>query len=361
MQDIIGKYRSILFQIATPYSMGGTGFFLQDEQLIVTNEHLVRDNEEVIVEADALDRQLAKIIYWDSYYDVAFLRLSEPQSLPSVKLCVGEEPKAGDEVVAMGHPLGLRFSSTHGNLSNTRRRQDDYYYYQHDAALNPGNSGGPLFNAAGDVIGVNVFDLEEGHDLGFALPSRFVVETLAAYRATGREEVAARCHSCRKVVFTEMRTNHYCANCGAYLLLPTDAEPFEPVGTPYTIEQLLTRLGHDVRLARRGINTWEIREGSARISVSYHEDTGLITGDAHLCQLPPEKVSDLYAFLLQENYQDHGLTFSVKGRDVILSILIYDRYLNAETGEARFRHLFELEDHYDDILVEKFGARWKHS
>ncbi|RMF04041.1 MAG: serine protease [Bacteroidetes bacterium] len=288
------------------------------------------------------------------------MRLAEKQFLPAVELADDQGAKAGDKVLAMGHPLGLSFSSTQGTLSNTRRQQDNFYYYQHDAALNPGNSGGPLFNVHGQVIGINVFDLEEGNDLGFALPSAFVLETLAAYRATGRTQVAARCHSCRKVVFDEMRTNHYCSNCGAHLLLPSDAEPYEPVGTPYTIEQLLTRLGHDVRLARRGINTWEIREGSARILVSYHEDTGLITGDAHLCQLPLQKVSELYAFLLRENYQDHGLTFSVKGRDVILSILIYDRYLNAETGEARFRHLFEMADHYDNILVDNFGALWKH-
>ena len=85
MQDIIQQFRPILVQIATPYNMGGTGFFLQDLQLIVTNEHLVRDNREVIIEAEDLPRQMAKIRYWDAYYDVALLKLDTTYELPNVK------------------------------------------------------------------------------------------------------------------------------------------------------------------------------------------------------------------------------------------------------------------------------------
>jgi serine protease Do len=360
MQDIIQQFRPILVQIATPYNMGGTGFFLQDLQLIVTNEHLVRDNREVIIEAEDLPRQMAKIVYWDAYYDVALLKLDTTYELPTVKFREEDEPAAGDQVLAMGHPFGLRFSSTIGNLSNNRRKHEDFYYYQHDAALNPGNSGGPLVDKQGRIIGLNILDLEEGQGLGFSLPANFVQETINLYLAAGRDETAARCNSCRNLVFADQKKTPYCPNCGAYLRLASESEAFEPVGTPYTIELLLTALNHDVRLARRGLNTWEIQEGSARILVSYHEDSGLITGDAHLCRLPQEQLGELYEYLLRENYEDDGLTFSVKGRDVILSMLIYDRYLEVESGKKRFQHLFERADHYDNILVERFGAKWKY-
>jgi serine protease Do len=360
MQAIIEQFRPILVQIATPYNMGGTGFFLQSLQLIVTNEHLVRDNREVIVEAETIPRQMARIVYWDAYFDIALLQLETAYDLPVREFRTADEPQAGDQILAMGHPFGLRFSSTIGNLSNTRRTQDDFYYYQHDAALNPGNSGGPLVDDQGLIIGVNLFDIEEGHSLGFSLPAVFALETIQAYLDTQNKAVAARCISCRKVIFAAAKKTHYCPNCGAYLLLPTETEAFEPIGTPYTIEQLLTELNHDVRLARRGLNTWEINEGSARIMISYHEDSGLITGDAHLCRLPADNLGELYAFLLRENYQDEGLTFSVKGRDIILSILIYDRYLEVESSKKRFQHLFERADHYDNLLVEVYGALWKY-
>ena len=75
MKDIIQEYRSVIVQIASPYHMGGSGIFLQAHQLILTNEHLVRDNREVIVEAAEIPRQMARVVYTDSYYDVALLRL----------------------------------------------------------------------------------------------------------------------------------------------------------------------------------------------------------------------------------------------------------------------------------------------
>ncbi len=359
MKEIIQQFRPLIVQIASPYQMGGSGVFLQDHQVILTNEHLVRDNREVIIEAEQIPRQMAKVVYTDSYYDLALLQLDSRYELPELSWS-DAEPKAGAKVLAMGHPFSLRFSSTVGTLSHEKRLQDDFYYYQHDAALNPGSSGGPLVNEAGQLIGINMSDIEEGQGLGFALPVRFIQESIQRYLELQSKEVAARCFSCRKVIVASEKTSAYCPNCGAYLTLASEAELFEPVGTPYTIEQLLTALGHDVRIARRGLNTWEILEGSAHILISYHEDSGLITGDAHLCHLPQENLGEVYQFLLNENYQDAGLTFSVKGRDIILSILIYDRYLEVETGKKRFQHLFERADHYDNILVEEFGAGWKY-
>lgn len=358
MDAIIDLYRRVLIQIATPYNLGGTGFYLADYRLIVTNEHLVRDNQEVIVEGQDLPRQLAPVVYLDTYYDLAFLQLAQDYGLPAIQMETEAEPRKGDKVLALGHPFGLHFSNTFGALSNERREQDDFYYYQHDAALNPGNSGGPLVNEAGRVIGVNAFDIEEGHDLSFALPAKFLQESLEAFRAKAAQ-VAARCFSCRRVVTDRERPSRYCPHCGALLVLPMDVEEYEPIGTAYTVEQMLLALGHAVKLARRGPNNWEIQEGSARIILSYHEETGLITADAHLCHVPSEKAVDLYAFLLRENYQEQGITFSVKGRDIILSVLIYDRYLVVETGQALLRHLFERADYYDNVLVEQFGATWK--
>lgn len=358
MQSTIDFFRPLLVQIATPYNMGGTGFFWPQAQLVLTNEHLVRDNREVIVEAVDIPRQMAKVVYWDAHYDIAFLQLAQRYDAPELTFRTADEPRAGEKVLAIGHPFGLRFSSTFGILSNNHRPQADFYHYQHDAALNPGNSGGPLIDSQGRVIGMNTFDIAEGQALGFALPARFILESLELYRQAGSAGTGGRCIACRTLVFDAQKQSDYCPNCGAWLQLPAESEIFEPIGTPYTIEQLLIELGHDAKLARRGVNVWEIQEGSAKIQVAYHEDSGLITGDAHLCHLPPTQLDELYTFLLRENYKDEGLTFSVKGRDIILSILIYDRYLDIPSDKKRFRQLFERADYYDNLLVEAYGATW---
>ena len=122
---------------------------------------------------------------------------------------------------------------------------------------------------------------------------------------------------------------------------------------------MLKTAGYDVRLARKGPSIWEVEKGSANINISYHEKTGLIVGDAHLCLLPKKNIKPIYKYLLKENFHLEGLTFSIKGRDIILSLLIYDRYLNEETGMELLKHLFERADYYDNILVEEYGAIWK--
>jgi len=84
-----------------------------------------------------------------------------------------------------------------------------------------------------------------------------------------------------------------------------------------------------------GPNHWSIRRGSAKINIAYHEKSGLIIGDAYLATLPEDNIKELYTFLLKQNYKLEGLTFSVKGQDIILSLLIYDQYLNKEVTEIR--------------------------
>lgn len=135
-------------------------------------------------------------------------------------------------------------------------------------------------------------------------------------------------------------------------------ENYRPEGVSATVEDIIKTSGHDPRLARRGPNLWNIRRGSAIIQLAYHEDSGLVTGDAYLCALPEIPNGDLFAYLLRENCKLRQLTFSTFGRDIMLSLLIYDRYLTVETALPRFEHLFEKADYYDNILVDTFGAVW---
>lgn len=359
MQAIIERYRRSVLQVATPES-AGTGFYLGESGLIVASEHVVRDHPEVVIQNRQVSRQLARVVFLDSLHDLALLRPAAPLDLPAAELGPAALPLEGETVLALGLPLGAKFSATQGIVSGARREYHDLLYIQHDATLNPGNSGGPLVNGKGEVVGVNTFDLQPGQDMGFALPVRYLRQTLADYLA-GNGAIGARCYSCGNISFESQNADEACPHCGAHLLLPNQMEPGGPEGVPYTIEQLLQELNHAPALARLGPNTWQIQEGSARIQISYHEETGLVTGDAHLCTLPAAQLPRLYEYLLTQNYQEECLSFSVKGRDIVLSLLVYDRYLNVETGRRLFQNLFEKADHYDNILVEKFSASWKYA
>ena len=357
MKEVIEIYRSVVIQIATPYCTG-TGFYLKGPNLIVTNEHVVRDNREVVIDGQGFGKQLVKVIFLDPKYDLAFLAPPKAVDLPAIHLAEQDTLTAGDRVVAVGHPFGFKYSATQGIISNPRHEVDDIAYYQHDAALNPGNSGGPLVNLDGEVVGVNTFKVEGGDNIGISLPVKYLAAAIREFTQAGGK-LGVRCQACSNLVFEDTIDHNYCPHCGAKIELPSQVEEYEPVGVAKTIEEMLERSEHHVLLSRRGPNNWQILKGSAKINISYYEKTGLITGDAYLCLLPKSNIKPLYEYLLRQNYDLEGLTFSIKGQDIILSLLIYDRYLNVDTGLKLFKHLFEKADFYDNILVEDYGALWK--
>lgn len=357
MEKIIEHYKQVVIQIATPYSTG-TGFYSKEHQLIITNEHVVRDNREVLIDGVLFDKQLSKVIFIDAKHDLAFLEAPKNTDAPAISFNQGETLKEGQKVTAIGHPFNMKYSATQGIVSNPNQVQDDIGFIHHDAALNPGNSGGPLIDIDGNVVGVNTFIIKNGNNIGFSLPTPYLLDTIAAFRL-GEGHSGARCLACSNVIFINRGKSKYCPDCGAKIVLPTLIEAYEPFGVPKTIEDMISTSGHEVAFSRRGPNNWEIGEGSAHINISYHEQSGLIIGDAYLCCLPKQNVKEIYVYLLKQNYEIEGLTFSVKGRDIVLSLLIYDRYLNVDTGVKLFNKLFAKADYYDNILVEEYGALWK--
>lgn len=361
MKDIISLYKDVIIQIATPYSVG-TGFYLKSHKIIVTNEHVVRGNRSVVIKGQTFKKHLTKVIYCDPRFDLAFLEVKEDMEIPNVDLLEDiEKMNEGDRVIAVGHPYSFKYSFTQGIVSNLNQLQpdNDVPYIMHDAALNPGNSGGPLVNEQGNIVGVNTFIVKEGNSVGFALPVNYLVDSINEYKVS-HGAVGVRCPSCANLVFEFNIDKHYCPHCGAKIELPSDAEEYEPAGIAKTVEEMLRVIGQDVHLCRKGMNRWQIEEGSAKIDISYYDKSGLIVGDAYLCHLPKENIGALYQYLLKENYKIEGLTFSIKEQDIVLSLLVYDRYLNVETGVKLFQHLFDKADFYDNVLVDKFGAIWRN-
>lgn len=363
MTAIIDQRKDAIIQIATPYSFG-TGFYLKKYDLIVTNEHIVRDAQSVVVVGLGFEKQLVQVLFLDAQLDLAFLAGPKAATMSGIELNVGEV-KLGDKVLAMGHPFDEEFVAKEGRITNLEYQQDGDVFWQHDASLATGNSGGPLFDTLGKIIAINTFLLRDGAHFGFSLPAGKLLAALEAFETIGRV-VCSRCYGCGHLVTAENIKKDRCPNCRESVVLSSAVEPFAAFGIPKTIESIIASAGHDVELSRRGQNNWVIQQGSATINIAYYEKKGLITGDAYLCHLPPitqgkenDLLAKMYQYLLEQNYQIEGLNFSVKNEDVVLSLLIYDRYLNANTGEKLFKHLFERADHYDNILVEEYGGEWR--
>ena len=169
VQDIIGQFHPAIIQIATQTGTG-TGFYLKEYDVIVTNDHVVQDNAEVTIAGKTFEKTLSRVWYTDRKHDLAFLQGPANAEIPTIRLGNYDALKDGDEVLAIGHPFGFNYSATQGVISKVDRIRDGLKFIQIDAAINPGNSGGPLVNTNGEVIGVNSFKVQGGDNLGFALP-----------------------------------------------------------------------------------------------------------------------------------------------------------------------------------------------
>jgi serine protease Do len=359
MQETIEQYENAVIQIATKTGTG-TGFYLTAYDLIVTNNHVIKDSKHATIEGRVFRKQLSKVLFADEKYDLAFLTPpTGGTSFPDLKLGVYEDMKDGDTVIAIGHPYGLNYTATQGVISRVDRVQQGLKYIQIDAAINPGNSGGPLVNVNGEVVGVNTFIIKGGDNLGFALPVSYLKEALEQYMPV-KGEFAIRCPSCSTLVTANtLDSGEYCPNCGTKIDFPKMDVPDEaPLsGIAKTVEEILTRLGQDKELARNGTNRWEVEEGSAKIKIAYNPENYFIISDAFLCQLPKQNIGVLYTFLLKENCTLKGMLFSTNGENIVLSSLVNDVDLTAESGELLFKNLFEKADYYDNLLMEQYGCR----
>lgn len=357
-QQIIELYRPAIIQIATQTSTG-TGFYVKEFDLVVTNEHVVGRNAEVTVAGRLFEKRLARVWYLDKKHDLAFLQPPQDVQLPEVKLGDYNSLHDGEVVVAIGHPFGLNYTATQGVISKVDRVREGVKYIQIDAAINPGNSGGPLVNKQGEIIGVNSFIIRGGDNLGFALPVSYLREALELY-APHRGTPSTRCHSCNYLVMPEnIDSTKYCPFCGTEVKLPQFPErEAKPVGVAKMVEDILSELGKDVKLARDGNNNWSVKEGAAKIKINYNPENFFLAGDAYLCQLPSDtsRIKPLYQFLLQENYELDGLVLSCVRQNIVLSCIMYDLDMTKENGIEMFRNLFQKADYYDSLLEKEYGC-----
>ena len=182
----------------------GSGFVIDPSGLIVTNNHVIADADEISVRFRDGTKLSAEVVGKDSKTDIAVLRVKSDKPLISLKWGDSDASRVGDWVLAIGNPFGLGGSVTAGIVSARGRDinsgpYDDFI--QTDASINRGNSGGPLFNIDGEVIGVNtaIFSPSGGSvGIGFAIPSSLaesVVNQLAKYGRTRRGWLGVRIQS----------------------------------------------------------------------------------------------------------------------------------------------------------------------
>ena len=168
----------------------GSGFVISEDGYVVTNNHVIDGADEVLIEFFSGEELPAKVVGTDPNTDIALLKVDSDTPLPFVPFGDSDVARVGDWVMAMGNPLGQGFSVSAGIISARGRALSGTYddFIQTDAAINRGNSGGPLFNMDGQVIGVNTAILSPNGGsigIGFAMSSSVVVPVVDQLKEFG--------------------------------------------------------------------------------------------------------------------------------------------------------------------------------
>jgi S1-C subfamily serine protease len=167
----------------------GSGVIVDRDGHILTNAHVVDGAATLTVTLDSGTKVPARIIGLDTVLDLALVRAESAAPLPAARLGDSSTIKVGDEVVAIGNPIGLDQTMTRGIVSGLNRVLpgiSDEAMIQTDAPINPGNSGGPLVDRCGQVIGINTLISEEAQSIGFAVPINAARGVLRELRDSGR-------------------------------------------------------------------------------------------------------------------------------------------------------------------------------
>jgi serine protease Do len=174
-------------------SVIGSGFIFDKDGLILTNSHVVFGRHVIIVTLDDGNKAVAKLLGLDPILDLAVLRIPvPPEGLPKAILGDSDAIQIGEEVLAIGNPLGLEQTLTRGIVSGLNRILPEsplsftLPLIQTDAAINPGNSGGPLLNRCGEVIGINTTILSDAQNIGFAVPINIAKQFIPQLVEQGR-------------------------------------------------------------------------------------------------------------------------------------------------------------------------------
>lgn len=191
LEEFFERFRDSLPQQRREATALGSGFIIDETGVIITNNHVIKDAQEIIVVLHDDTELPAKVLGFDDKTDLAVLQVETDLKLPYVNFGDSDTARVGDWVIAIGNPLGFGGTVTAGIVSARGRdiRSGPYdNYIQTDASINRGNSGGPLFNMDGDVVGINtaIFSPNGGSiGIGFSVPSNLAEKVVSQIREFG--------------------------------------------------------------------------------------------------------------------------------------------------------------------------------
>ena len=336
---------------------GGSGscFHLKKYDLFVTNYHVVEGFHELAIQDDEKNAYLAHVILVNPNLDIALLVAEgDFSSLPEISLPEVETLAIGQKINVAGYPYGMPFTVTEGTVSSPRQLMNDSYYIQTDAAVNPGNSGGPMFNDKNEVVGITVSKFKEADNMGFGIPVESLKKVLEHVANIDRSRFNFQCYSCDELISEE---EEYCPSCGNQL--PENV--FSKRGLTDLAafcEKAIEDMGINPILARVGYESWRFHKGSSQIRMFVYQRSYLFC-TSPLNILPKKDLEPVLTYLISEGMDPFQLGLDENQIYISYRIHISDIFSDyADEIRKNMTNLAIKADEMDNYLSETFGCEF---
>ena len=279
---------------------GGSGscFYLKAYDLFVTNYHVTEGFRTVAIHDNERNPYLAKVVLANPAMDIALLAAEgDFSSLPDISLAEDDTLTIGRKVYVAGYPYGMPFTITEGSVSSPKQLMDGKYYIQTDAAVNPGNSGGPILNDAEEVVGVTVSKFTQADNMGFGIRVETLHGLLESLGELDRTAFQVQCGSCEELICEE---EEFCPSCGDKLPEGVfDERELSPLGG--FVEGAIREMGVNPVLARDGYDSWLFHKGSSEIRIFVYDGNYLFS-TSPINLLPKKEVENVLDYMLSEDF-----------------------------------------------------------
>jgi hypothetical protein len=350
------ELQKAVFKINTALG-SGSGCIISTYPCLVTNYHVIEGCRQVALEDYQQNRMRAEVRYVNPELDLAFLLPAELPANVGIPLPeLNYEVDVRDRVSVLGYPFGMPFTVTEGIVSNKRQLVEGQYFIQTDAAVNPGNSGGPLINEKGCFVGIATSKFLNADNVGFAIPASIVIDELNHFKNSAAQSFVVKCNSCKYLV--DVPTD-YCPNCGADI----DPEIFEE--TPLDrfavfVESAIQLLGSDPLLARGGLDYWEFHHGTSLIRIFIYEEEFLYA-TSPLNYLPEKNLEALYRYLLSNPVPPYQLSIYQHQIFISYRVRLSDLFSSrAEEVRQLLAYLPQKADEMDDFFASHYNCPKTH-
>lgn len=343
----------IIFKVNTANG-SGSAFYLKQYNVFITNYHVVQGSKTLSIENKNLERYVGHVIMVDTNEDIAFVKAEgDFSALPEVSFSELAKLYLRDEVYVLGYPYGMPYTETQGIISSPKQLMNGKYYIQTDAPVNPGNSGGPLVNKNGEIIGITTSKFSDADNMGFAIPVDTLNEIIEIYKAHTPAQYSIVCPGCKSVI---EEAGEYCNNCGD-TIDPLLFEEKELSAFARVIEDGFTRHGINPVLARTGYEYWNFHSGSSLIRIFVY-NSSYVYATSPINKMVSKNMPELLRYLLSPSQQPYKL--GVYDGDIYLSYRVHISDLfNERFGEQELEKLIKLSekaDQTDNYLLETFGC-----